>query len=111
MAWSSLQRRGYMKRGTLNRVSKRQAAKNRKRSKAMVIVAERCNGMCEVKGCNLAAVDGHEVLSRGRGGDATDVTNIIAVCRFHHDEIHRRSLWAQSQGLLKTQYLSGKASA
>lgn len=33
-------------------------------------------------------LDGHEPLTRARGGDPTDPDQVILVCRRHHDLIH-----------------------
>lgn len=48
-------------------------------------------------------LDGHEPLTRGRGGDPLDVDNILTVCRSHHDHLHAHPAWAESVGLLKRQ--------
>lgn len=52
-------------------------------------------------------LDVHEVVTRGRGGSATDPGNCILVCRHHHDWIHRNPIEATTLGLLA----SGHAAA
>lgn len=68
------------------------------------LIAERGNG-CEAgieEVCRHVANDGHEVLTRGRGGSPTDKTNIRLVCRQCHDWIHTHPVEATERGLLRS---------
>lgn len=56
---------------------------------------------CEVPGCIRRADDGHEVLSRARGGSITDPANIRLVCRPHHDELTDEAGWGYRLGFLR----------
>ncbi len=67
------------------------------------LVAERGPG-CEarVEGvCTGQAQDGHEVLTRARGGSITDPANIKILCRRCHDWIGTHPEAAHERGLLK----------
>lgn len=50
--------------------------------------------------CTAAAVDVHEKLTRARGGDILDPSNVQSLCRLHHDYIHSHPRWATEQGYL-----------
>lgn len=52
----------------------------------------------------LPSRDVHEVLRRSAGGDILDPSNCLAVCRPHHDRIHRSPTWAMERGFLKSRY-------
>ncbi len=69
-------------------VSKARAAENRERRKVLAEIAEEHPGCAaSLPMCTGWAQDGHEVLTRARGGSITDRANIIGVCRPCHDEI------------------------
>lgn len=51
--------------------------------------------------CGRWADDGHEPLTRGRGGSITDPDNIEPPCRYCHDAIGLEPAWAYELGLLK----------
>ena len=100
-------RREPLKRqGRVNPVSDKRRVENRQRA-AMLreMFPEPENVMCVVPGCCRRADDAHEPLSRGRGGSITDKTNVVPICRPHHDEITFRPTselgWAYDLGLLK----------
>lgn len=87
----------------LNPVSKRRRAENRQR-RAMLKAKypEPENVMCIVPGCCNRADDGHEPLSRARGGSITDPDNLAPLCRDHHREITDfEPEWAYELGLLR----------
>lgn len=69
--------------------------------------------MCVVGGCNKRADDAHEPLTRARGGSITDPTNVVPVCRTHHDELtfapESELGWAYEAGLLRHSWKSGGA--
>lgn len=49
--------------------------------------------------CGAVADDAHELLSRGRGGSITDPTNIVPLCRRHHNWITTHPHEAECCGL------------
>ena len=59
--------------------------------------------MCECgrPECNRRADDGHEILTRARGGSITDGANVKALARACHQEIQLGPAWAYRAGLLK----------
>lgn len=70
------------------------------------LVAER-GDLCQARVlsvCQTFASDGHEILSRGRGGDPADPDNVLLVCRKCHDWIHAHPREALAKGLLKNSW-------
>lgn len=57
--------------------------------------------------CGLAAVDLHEVLTRGRGGSITDMANMILVCRPCHTWITEHPIEAEQLGLVQSSWSAG----
>lgn len=59
--------------------------------------------MCECgrPECNRRADDGHEILTRARGGSITDEANVKALARECHQEIQLGPAWAYRAGLIK----------
>lgn len=59
--------------------------------------------MCECgrPECDRRADDGHEILTRARGGSITDPANVKALARECHQEIQLGPDWAYRAGLLK----------
>lgn len=47
------------------------------------------------------SLDPHEPLTRARGGSITDPSNLIWLCRSHHDFVHDYPHYAHELGLLK----------
>lgn len=100
-----LQRGGQLgrggQRGRIKPVSAKQARVQRERRK----LAGRFfpgEAVCAVPGCGRAADDLHEPLTRARGGDPTDLENVVPLCREHHDEItFKEPPWAYELGLLR----------
>ena len=99
-----------MKRSPLRRrtplKARRSAAFTKARREAVAAAAARDGHTCVAR--HLAPhvpcggpLDGHEPLTRGRGGDPLDVDNIRTLCRSHHDFVHAHPEWAHSVGLLK----------
>jgi hypothetical protein len=97
-------------------MSKKAAAKLPARRKAVAIAFERDGGVCTVARivpeitC-WGPLDGHEPLTRARGGDACDPGEIITVCRGHHQWIDDHQEEAKALGLLRSQgvlYLNGR---
>lgn len=50
------------------------------------------------------AVDVHELKSRARGGSITDKSNLVTLCREHHDFITQNPAWAQAHGWLRNSW-------
>jgi hypothetical protein len=56
---------------------------------------------CEYPGCDQPWSDVHEILSRGRGGDPTDMENQLCLCRPHHKHITEHPKEAEAMGLVR----------
>lgn len=85
----------------LRSFSKKRAAEQRER----VEMLKRAHGPVRCHwpgGCVREAVDGHEILTRGRGGSTTDPDNVLPLCRVHHDWIGAHPAEALAMGLLAT---------
>ena len=80
-------------------VSPKRARLNRQRRKMLgPILAEGRRCEARLPGCQGRSVDGHEVLTRGRGGSIVDLENIALLCRSCHDVITRSAGWADRHG-------------
>lgn len=55
---------------------------------------------CEVPWCAEPWQDGHEPLTRARGGSITDRANTKLVCRTHNEELTREPQWGYDLGFL-----------
>lgn len=62
---------------------------------------------CVRPGCNRFADDGHEPLTRARGGSITDPDNVVLLCRPCHDELSEEPAWAYDLGLLRHSWDAG----
>ncbi|MER6809933.1 hypothetical protein ABT299_11690 [Spirillospora sp. NPDC000708] len=62
---------------------------------------------CVRPGCNRFAADGHEPLTRARGGSITDPDNVVLLCRPCHDELGTEPAWAYDLGLLRHSWDAG----
>lgn len=90
----------------IRQVSARRARENRARAK---MADRRWPGrregtvMCECgrPECSRRADDGHEILTRARGGSIADEANVKALARECHQEIQLGPAWAYRAGLLK----------
>lgn len=88
-----------MRRGKpMRAVSNKRVRENRLRRKNL-LAAFGPDPLCGYPDCNRYADDPHEILSRARGGSITDVSNIVPLCRPHHDLITREPLLAARIGL------------
>lgn len=52
---------------------------------------------CEIPNCNQKAVDIHHIIPRSKFGkkrkdEQDDITNLIGLCRAHHDDAHNNIL-------------------
>jgi hypothetical protein len=91
-------------------VSAKRAAENRKRRKVVdALWPDR--PACARPGCERAADDIHEPLTRARGGSITDRDNMIPLCRSCHDEVtftpESELGWAYEAGLLRHSWAPG----
>lgn len=99
--------------GPLKQRSDKRVAEDREREKAKVVVRQRARGGCEAApsiamlyghdGC-AGPFDFHEVLTRARGGSITDPTNILMVCRKHHDWITTHPEMAAAVSLVRNSW-------
>jgi hypothetical protein len=87
------------RRSGLRPVSARRARENRQRRKMIrALYPER--PLCVVPWCFQWADDGHEPLTRARGGSITDPGNVVPVCRRHNEELTLEPSWGYELGLL-----------
>lgn len=94
---------------TLARTSKKKRSQQRMEAKCKQILRLRSRGRCEA--CHLLhdgpvriGVDKHEIKSRARGGDPTDPTNTLLVCRPCHDWIEAHDQQACLLGLSRNSW-------
>ena len=100
-----------MKRSQIKPMSSRRHAENRERRRVMAdVFGPRETWACSVAGTMLAAglmgpcygpINGHEILTRGRGGSITDPSNILLLCDRHNEWCSSHSDDAHRLGLLK----------
>ena len=91
-----------MKRGRLNRQSKKRAAIAPQRRE---FVAEylASHPVCEAylpDVCRFEACDVHEIKTRARGGSILDPDNVVALCRACHTQITGDPKWAEENGYM-----------
>lgn len=97
---------GLRRSGPINPVSVRRQRENRERA-AMAdrLWPDRRDGTvmcgCGRPDCHRRADDGHELLSRARGGSITDEANVRPLSRECHAEITLGPDWAYAAGLIK----------
>jgi len=97
-----------LNRQPLRATSKRKQAELAARRRIRPLIEERDGGCVAAMRVRHVAcwhppgvpLDMHEVVTRGRGGSATDPANIILVCRAHHDWIGGHGPEAEALGLL-----------
>ena len=80
------------------RESTKRKVTNRERSKVLAEVVHGKPCAAQLDGCAGIATDGHELLSRARGGSITDPENIVPLCRSCHRFITEHPAWAQEHG-------------
>jgi hypothetical protein len=56
---------------------------------------------CEFPSCDQPWSDVHEVLTRARGGDPTDMENQLCLCRPHHKWVTEHETEARAMGLVR----------
>ena len=72
------------------------------RSEVLASIYDERGPLCQARTevCTAVAADGHEILTRARGGIIVDPDNIILVCRACHEWIHGHPEAATRAGLL-----------
>jgi hypothetical protein len=99
-----------MRRTEIRPMSKRRAKENRERSKVLAELAGE-NPWCGagLPGCTGQAQDGHEILTRARGGSITDKANILPICRSCHRAVTtpKDSESIHASGLLRHSWEKG----
>ena len=89
-----------MKRTPIRPVSAKRARANRRRTEVLrSLYGTPCAARLAM--CTGRAEQGHEVLSRARGGSITDPENIIGVCAPCHQWITEHPLEATERGLMR----------
>ena len=91
-----------MKRTPIKPRSRKASQTEAARAKIRKALIEERGSLCEARTpyCTQPAVlQMHEVLSRGRGGDALDPSNILLVCPLCHHWIHTHPADAEARGL------------
>lgn len=101
MKRSALKRHTYLQHGKpLKQTSDHRRREDRERAPILKALRE---GPCQARldGCLGRATDGHEILSRARGGSITDPRNVIGVCRPCHSWITTHPKQATELGFLR----------
>lgn len=101
-AWQDRSRRN----NPLRSMSHRTADRMSERQDAVARAMRRDGYRCQARDLVLdvacwGPLDGHEPLTRARGGDPYDVNQIVTVCRGHHEWIDREQDKAHALGLLR----------
>lgn len=82
--------------------TKRKKAMSARKRMLREFYAEKCAGAVLVPWVRCGGpLDPHEPLTRARGGSITDPTNLLWICRAHHDWTHDNPQKAHEVGLLK----------
>lgn len=87
----------------LRPVSLRRAAENRERHRVLARLGEERGPLCQ-RGCGRPWMDGHELLSRARGGSITDGDNIALLCRTCHDWVTTHPAEAAAEGWARSRW-------
>ena len=101
MKRSALKRHTYLQHGKpLKQTSDHRRREDRERDPILKALRE---GPCQARleGCTGRATEGHEILSRARGGSITDPKNVIGVCRPCHSWITTHPKQATELGFLR----------
>ena len=105
MKRTALRRTGPLKRGgeldrrgRINPVSKRRRKRDKDYQKMRAEVWAQQGGICAAPGCQAAMVDAHHRAGR-RGKDPHRRSNLVGLCRAHHDWVHANKEWAVERGL------------
>lgn len=91
-----------LKRTRLNTTSWKRKKANNERAKVLEDLRKRmpwCAAQI-IRRCTNEPQDGHEILTRGRGGSITDRANILMVCRLCHNWITEHPKEATCRGFI-----------
>jgi len=95
-----------LKRTRLKPISDKRREEIPERQKTLEVVFARDKRQCRAAAffpdmpCQ-GPLDGHEPLSRARGGNPLDPDEVVTVCRGHHDHIHAHPEESAALGLLE----------
>ena len=59
------------------------------------------NPICVYPGCHKPWDDGHEIVTRARGGSPIEASNVVGLCRPHHSWVTDHPKLAHEIGLMK----------
>lgn len=96
---------GPKRTGRLKPYSKRRAKRDANLPGAREAVHERAGGVCEYAGfdwmtnCHEPMAEVHHIRGR-RIPDPHALTNLVGLCKRHHDRAHAEPEWARSAGLM-----------
>lgn len=95
---TSLERKHFIKKES----SKRRQATNERKKMLKDFYSNVCAAATLVPNVRCSGkLDPHEPLTRARGGSIVDESNLMWLCRSHHDWAHANPTDAHSVGLLK----------
>lgn len=104
----TLRRRTPLKRtGRLRPVSKRRQQRDASYPEARRALFVRAQGQCEFhpdgRRCPSPCTDAHHLAGR-LGPDPHRLSNLVALCRFHHQMTHEFPEWARFHGLMVSRH-------
>jgi hypothetical protein len=88
-------------RSRLRPMSAKRRAENVVRRRMLAELGAVRGPTCEVPWCRRRWVDGHEPMTRGRGGSIVDPSNCKLVCRRHNEELTMEPAWGYEIGFLR----------
>lgn len=96
-----------VRRTRLKQVSARRRRRDRDYERARADVYERAGGRCEFfpdgRRCPSPCTDSHHLAGR-LGPDPHRLSNLVALCRWHHDLAHANPEWARFHGLMVSRH-------
>jgi len=63
------------------------AEQKRQEAKLTQELLYKCGGVCEICNSSSFGLSKHEIIFRGRQGDATDPLNCLILCRYCHNHV------------------------
>jgi hypothetical protein len=75
----------------------------------MLAARRRRDPVCAFRGCAAETTDGHEILTRARGGSISDAANVLLLCRSHHEMVTVNPAWADGHGWTVASWAGGAA--
>jgi hypothetical protein len=100
---TSLKRTQSLKSKPIKQKSKKRVKDQIVRVKLVLKMLEE-HPRCGFPDCFDEAVDVHEILTRGRGGDFLDENNCVCLCRVCHRWVTDHPLEAEELGFVKSAY-------